>query len=308
VVALLLLACEANAAPGSSCARSSDCPEGLVCAIGRCRIGCRNSNDCALGARCLVDPSVGASVCSLPAVDDCATHQCPIHFTCRNGVCLNVCGDVPHCPDGTCDVNACVPVHGDGGVGSDAGPTTISSTITDDQDDGEIGPPVLYDGESLNRNYTGFWSSTQTRAFLRFTLPSAIPSGAHVIDARMHLSAVGVAGMSDTTEVLVVAADRLPDAPPIATATDYPGGTAATPITTSVTWPAFAAWPALGAVTSPDLSPIIQELVDSSGGLAAGAHVALWMWGTGYTHDAEVGFQDTSGPITPTSLTITWQR
>jgi len=112
---LFLVGCQAAATPGDGCVRASDCPSGLVCAIGRCRDGCRTSDDCGPSARCIVDPTTMVRSCSL-SVDSCATHDCALGFVCRDDQCLNACGSLVGCPDRACEDGACVPLHGDSGV------------------------------------------------------------------------------------------------------------------------------------------------------------------------------------------------
>lgn len=314
---LLVAGCQASATPGANCVRASDCTSPLVCAIGRCRAGCATSRDCPTRARCLVDPSSSVLVCSLTQVDDCTTHDCPLHFTCQNGACVNVCGEVSSCPDGRCDANGCTPAIGDAGALADAGvdvdalrTTTWTLTIASDQDDGEIlgaSDPLYPDGESADdRDYMGYWGGAPTWAFVRYALPASLPSGAHVLDARLHLTGTGVAGLVPVEDALALVGEDSPDAPMLVSSTAVPGrglpGTMAV-----VRWAAIGNW-AIGENVSPDLSPILQELVDRHGGLASGAHVVLWLDGAGYTLDGEVAFQDSAPGISGPTLVVTWTR
>lgn len=109
VVVLLLVACEAGAVLGNPCERTSQCARSLVCAVGRCRAGCRASTDCSIGERCLVEPVSGTGVCSLGSSDRCDTSACADGFVCIDGACQNACGRIVACPDGVCVDGACVP-------------------------------------------------------------------------------------------------------------------------------------------------------------------------------------------------------
>ena len=123
----LSLACEAGASRGASCARSTDCSAPLVCALGHCRSECRQTRDCEVGARCLVEPATGVGVCSIEEVDDCASVACRSGFVCSGGQCVNACAAIPRCPDGVCVDGACVPLVGDAGVAPrDAAPGDAS--------------------------------------------------------------------------------------------------------------------------------------------------------------------------------------
>lgn len=116
------LACQGPANRGAGCARSSDCASPLVCALEHCRAECRETRDCEVGARCLVEPATGVGVCSIEHVDDCAGSTCASGFLCSGGQCVNACAAIPRCPDGVCVDGACVPVVGDAGIApSDAG-------------------------------------------------------------------------------------------------------------------------------------------------------------------------------------------
>ncbi len=121
-------ACQTPAATGDSCVRDSQCGGTLVCALGRCRDACRSSRDCAPTERCLIEPSTGLSACSLPRLDDCTTTQpCAAGLRCRDGACVNLCGDVVACPDRSCVDDVCVAHHDevdastDGAASSDGG-------------------------------------------------------------------------------------------------------------------------------------------------------------------------------------------
>lgn len=108
VLVLGLGACQSPLVAGTPCVRDSQCGGALVCALGRCRDACRTSRDCAPTERCLVEPATGLSACSVPRVDDCTTSDCSAGLACRDGACVNLCGDVVACPDGLCVDAVCI--------------------------------------------------------------------------------------------------------------------------------------------------------------------------------------------------------
>jgi hypothetical protein len=309
VLALVVLGCEAVPDLGAGCTRSSECGSPFVCAIGRCRAECADSRDCPTLARCLIEPSSGLGVCSLERVDACSEHDCALGFVCQRGVCVNACDVIAACPDGLCEDGACTPVRGDAGVASDAGASveagpdassgqrTITASIVDDADDGEIaGAGLLVDGEeSLGVDYAGSWTATPTRAFLRFALPEAIPASATILSATVEVVASAADGVCAATDALSIVAASAPDAPQPTRETDYPGAvsTGGLATTATVRWGPLTAW-VTGPVSSPDLSPIFEELVRAHGGLAAGAHVSLWFVGESFTRDCEGGWADSA--------------
>jgi hypothetical protein len=109
VLLVVMTGCEAGAGRGRSCRRPSECDPSLVCALGRCRAACRESRDCEVGARCLVEPATGVAACSLPTIDACGPGGCASGFTCSEGECVNECASLHRCPDGVCEENVCVP-------------------------------------------------------------------------------------------------------------------------------------------------------------------------------------------------------
>jgi len=314
VAALLaLVACQPSPVPGAACERASDCTPPLACAVGRCRAPCASSLDCPTLARCIVEPATGIGVCSLPAVDECARHECPLGFVCRSGSCLNACDAIPRCPDGRCEDGACVPPNLpalDAGPTGDAGPATPHTlTLAADSDDGEISDTMLMpQGEIRMTVFTGYGAGMPTWSFLRFTLAEAIPRSATVSAAHLNLEGTGIWRSCSTSDHLAITADESGDAPATTATTDVPGGaTALAQTSPAIAWGPLGDWP-LGPTTSPDLSPLLQGLVDRHGGLAAGAHVRLWLAALDFTHDCEVQWLDSSSPgqdDDPT-LTATW--
>ncbi len=141
--ALLLAACQSAAAPGASCARSSECPSGLACAYGRCRSQCLTTRDCAAGTECLRD-AAGNGGCALPVVDTCerVTLPCVEGLVCVGATCRQSCATLGCAPGSTCRGGlepVCVADDLDGGTRADVGPRDAAG--------GDAAPTPLCEGD-----------------------------------------------------------------------------------------------------------------------------------------------------------------
>ncbi len=101
VIPILLLGCGDKAAPEATCTDTRDCPGGLVCLGGLCRVsgGCADSEDCCPGAACIAGACADLEAeCSEECLDDA--------LECVEGLCLRrLCGDCPpgaRCIGGHC--------------------------------------------------------------------------------------------------------------------------------------------------------------------------------------------------------------
>lgn len=131
LVALACVACQSTAAPGTPCARGSDCAAPLVCAYGRCRSECDASRDCPAGSRCIA--SAGLGICSLDVENHCDGQVCPSPLVCIADECRTACSRVSDCLAGACEGSSCVePISGvDGGAAEDAGDPDASQSQPD---------------------------------------------------------------------------------------------------------------------------------------------------------------------------------
>lgn len=231
-----------------------------MCASGVCRNRCRDTAECSAGASCVADPVAG-TVCVEP----------------ENGLDAGIALDVTGPTDAT---------------------TTFVVPITADEDDGFIEPEMglqpMGDGFTI---WTGAQTQGPDRVYLRFELPVTIPAGATVVAA--HLEVWGTAyydGAGTTcspTYRLGIVADDVADAEVVGADDVYPDGPAGPAATTaSIAWPFVGAWAVDRVNTSPSVAPILQELVDDHGGLAAGAHVQFWSWSLDFVAECAVGIED----------------
>lgn len=101
---------------------------------------------------------------------------------------------------------------------------------------------------------------------LRFTTV-AIPQGAKILSARLDLIA------SETTSDNAIARIYGVDADNASAATDYASAEGATLTTAYVDWSGLPAWTAESTYSSPDISSVIQEIVDRAGWASGNAMV-----------------------------------
>jgi len=88
----LAVGCEARVSLGASCVSEAECPAGLACAAGRCRVGCDDVRDCTPPFACLLEPS-GLGACAV-AEDDACGAGCVEPLACVDDRCVQSC-DVP---------------------------------------------------------------------------------------------------------------------------------------------------------------------------------------------------------------------
>jgi hypothetical protein len=169
-------------------------------------------------------------------------------------------------------------------------------------DDGELslnGPEWLPYGEPGGPGYPpaiyiGAWDGTASWGWFRFTVVKAIPKGTSLKSASVTLP--GKAAAWDPAQhALEIWVEDSADPGEVTAVSDAPF----TPLTGrdvfgNVRWPASGglAWSETGANTSPDLTALLQQLVNAHG-LAAGSHIQLWLRGAQLA-DAEVGTPDSS--------------
>jgi hypothetical protein len=180
--------------------------------------------------------------------------------------------------------------------------------ISDDLDDGEVegsgGYGYAPEGESQCSTFMGGYDLVEygegngaTVAFFRFKLPSAIPPGAAIGSVTLSLFGSDQWHWDPTRHTLSVCAELCPDAPRVTSAADQPDTATGRPVTgTCAGWGVGAgaplSWVVGGWNTSPDLSAVVQEVVDRLGGLATGAHVQLFVYRKNATDNGEVAAED----------------
>lgn len=179
-------------------------------------------------------------------------------------------------------------------------------------DDGEIcreyGPnPWLPNGEG-GELYMGHGNTDPTWGFHRFALSQAIPQGAVISQATLELYGVTTWNWSPG-EALEIRAEQAADAQVVTSEADEPFQPKGRTVTlATVRWPASGglAWTINGYNSSTNLASVLQDVVNTQGGLAQGAHVQLWVRGA-QTSVGEVASPAYGTPgFKPARLTISW--
>lgn len=231
---------------------------------------------------------------------------------------------------GLCALAACGrwgydPLAGDGGLIADAsdvdardctsGCTEVTVSSGLDDDDGAINRGQLHiSGVTGGLIELGHLAGDPAWGYFRFRLPTAIPSGASIVDTRLTLQPDPADGWDEARHQLRIFAEDTADAAVITSFEERPDGTVPgfvrAVLDTPVGWnDAGLPWPADGPISTPSLAPLLQRLVDDRGGLAVGSHVQFWIRGEGFSVDAAVVVADGSRPSTPqTSFTFVFVR
>jgi hypothetical protein len=178
-------------------------------------------------------------------------------------------------------------------------------------DDGEIlGGGHFVDGEANYRIFMGFWNGVEW-GYFRFALSQPIPKGATIKKATLALFGETQAKWNPASHALEVWAEQSADAATVSSAADAPFIPGGRPVTTKpVRWPASGglSWKLGSYNTLQTLAPLLQEIVNTHGGLAAASHVQLWLRG-GQTDEADISTSDLKAPgyfSHPATLTLNW--
>jgi hypothetical protein len=203
--------------------------------------------------------------------------------------------------------------------GTPCSPGNLTVSIAENADDGELELGYLgelfVDGEPgyTNTIFAGYNQvpiGGPVWVFLRFTLANALPATATITSANLRAWGTILFAWTPSVDAARVRIELSGDAPQVASRDDAPElATIGRPLSAgAVRWPASGGlawqWPAWN--TSPDLAPLFQELVTTQGGVAAGAHVQLWL-DADPSVDGEVGIEDFShADAHHSELTLYW--
>jgi hypothetical protein len=191
--------------------------------------------------------------------------------------------------------------------------TTDRLTIMTDDDDGEVDDHYYWpQGEKEERIiFMGHWASHgYTWGYFRFSLTRALSAADRLVDVRLSLRAVGVAGIWTTDDALLVFLEDSPDAAVVtseaSTPSTYPTGRLL--VGDGTRWPESGglAWPIARDVDSPNLASAVETLIATYGTLPEGTHVQLWVRGIQPSDSYELGTADSSSSAErPAELVIT---
>ena len=189
--------------------------------------------------------------------------------------------------------------------------------IADDFDDG-----AMYGGAmattwlpSGERGLGGFFGEFPLGepyfGYFRFTLPQPIAADTVVHTAVLELHGWTTHAWNSEVDALLVFVELSADAEQVDAADDFPPSGETVLGEHPIRWPEDGGllWNVDAANTSPDLSPLLQTLVDTYGGLPSGSHVQFWIRKAelGMT-ESEVGYVDAFvDPEQAATLTIELQ-
>jgi hypothetical protein len=181
-------------------------------------------------------------------------------------------------------------------VAPDAPPgcRTLKLAVALATDEGEIGGTMFFgSGEQDSLIHIGFYMDSVTWGFFRFVVPEAIAQGESVMSAQLDILGANPDNWDGSRQALLVNAEASDDAPRVVGSDDRPnsGTGSARPLTqATVRWPASGGlvWNPGEYNSTPDLSAVVQELVNRPSGLAMGAHLQLWVSGESTSASGEV--------------------
>ncbi len=213
LVASIAVACNSTKKidPGEECTLNSDCNSPLVCTMGRCHQGCRETRDCPAGQSCVMVQ--GAGVCQLQSEADCTSTECASGLVCavdqrchsgcvsetncsQGQLCVNgVCADSLQLVDGVLPPKSGTPNGPDPGLASDIQPRITSfvagsSSVTPDH------PTTL---TAIFVNGTG----VITPGDIVVESGVAVPTGNLNVSTTFQLTVTGSAGQTVTATVSV---------------------------------------------------------------------------------------------------------
>jgi len=183
--------------------------------------------------------------------------------------------------------------------------------ISGPADDGIIWDKLYVDGSPEHEIWVGFWDGMSDWGYFRFALTQPIAKGATIVNATLDLWGVDADGWNGSSHALEVWLEKAADPAVVTVETDAPLTSTGRPVTSSAKrWPAVGGLPwASGAYnTSPDLAALVQEVVNSQGGLAKGSHLQLWVRGSQQAQ-ADLSTPDYKRPGyvgNPARLTLSW--
>ena len=189
-----------------------------------------------------------------------------------------------------------------------------SIMLENDEDDVESAASEGYEhlvhGEWANNLYFGYWDYPQyeaTYSSFRFFLKKAIPKGAKVIKAFLDIRGTGSVGWNSQKHFLEISATDSKSSPQISEFSDVIGKNNGYQETqTIIRWPKQGGldWNEQGLNRTPDLSALIQELVDKYDGLDKGSSITLWLKTSLLERSAEVMAADYGHKDFHTQLSI----
>lgn len=197
----------------------------------------------------------------------------------------------------------------------DAACSQMVLVLASKDDDGEIdGTTWDPDGEAQGDICIGTWDGDSVWGYFRFELSQAIPAGASIGNTTLELwghpnYTYAKWQWQPATHALEVYAEKAATAPPVTQSTEAPFLPAGRPVTSAIVrWPSSGglAWLPAQWHTSPSLAPVLQEVVNSKGSLAAGNHLQLWVRGAQLAQGEVATVAYGKPGFKPARLTVNW--
>lgn len=204
---------------------------------------------------------------------------------------------------------------------------TITTSIEAENDDTEIWTTSLwFDGEyGQSDMYMGADNNIPVWGAFRFRLQSAIPAGATITSANFSMYGTGDSHFTNGSDYLHILANDSNDASQITGLGDAPGGASGNYFTSSpgvtsgganviVRWPSSGGlvWNTAGGLNiGPDVSSLVQFLVNKYGGLAMNSHIQFWVYSqVNHPTGPEVQLADYNDPtfLPAPMLIINWTK
>lgn len=164
--------------------------------------------------------------------------------------------------------------------------TIVSGTISiiSNADDGELENTTLYISGENNLDYFGSYNSVGKLgwAWLRFKLPFDIPTGVTVQNSKLTVYKKTAYSWTDDVRALKIWVEDTSSAsaPTLATQQPLSGSNAKSVLATTVRWPLAGnmTWTPINQWTdTPDVSNLVQELINTYGGLHQNDYIQFWL-------------------------------
>ena len=203
---------------------------------------------------------------------------------------------------------------------------SITTSIESENDDVEIWTSqIWFDGENNQSDmYMGADGNTPVWGAFRFRIPTAIPAGATITSANFSVYGTDTYYWVNNEDYLHVLVNDSNDAPQVTAVGDEPGGASgyyftSSPGATSGGPNVIVRWPTAGTLTwnsggslniGPDVSSLIQFLVNKYGGLTANSHIQFWIYSQVYRPSGpEVKLADYGHPtLSAPMLIVNWTK
>lgn len=194
---------------------------------------------------------------------------------------------------------------------------TMDINLVGNGNDGEIDESAdtyYIDGEGSEQLYMGQWNlgagRLPTWGFFRFQLHKDIPSNATVKSVHFNVYGVGILNWNINSHYLNVYIQDVDNTTQPSGPDDFLGGSNGNIAGNSIVrWPSTGglSWNVDGNNRSPNIAPLIQELVTKYDGLRANDYITVWISSPDFGSNSEVMAADTGHANFDTSLEVVWE-